>query len=84
MLQVHLQEATALRYISASYFAFEGLMVNQYEGNMVDCSTGFGAGLVNAATKGFTNNDNCAEAGLHPGGTATTRVGGVEWLPRKK
>lgn len=53
--QVYLRDVTALRYISAAYFAFEGLMVNQFEGSTVDCSSGLGAGLLDDAAKGFPN-----------------------------
>jgi hypothetical protein len=54
-LQVHLQGITLLRYISAAYFAFEALMVNQFKGSIVDCSSGVDAGLVSTAAQGFPN-----------------------------
>lgn len=54
-LQVHLQRITGLRYISAAYFAFEALMVNQFKGNTTDCSSGFDGGLIETAAKGFPN-----------------------------
>jgi hypothetical protein len=38
-----------LRYISAIYFALEGLMVNEFQGSSVDCSDGLEPGLASLA-----------------------------------
>jgi hypothetical protein len=54
-LQVHLQNITGLQFISAAYFAFEALMVNQLKGSTTDCSNGLDAGLVKSAAEGFPN-----------------------------
>lgn len=53
-VQVHLQGLTALRYISAAYFAFEALMVNELSGGVIDCSGGIDSRLVNTLTEGFS------------------------------
>jgi hypothetical protein len=45
---------TQLRYMSAMYFALEGLMVNEFQGSSVDCSAGLDPGLAGLAGSAFS------------------------------
>jgi hypothetical protein len=55
MQQVWMQWITQLRYISASYFAIEALVQNEFRGTTMDCEAGLGAGLVDPLTAGLNN-----------------------------
>lgn len=50
-----MQWLTQLRYIAASYFALEALMVNEHTGRYMDCSNGLAPSQVDTLTAGLVN-----------------------------
>jgi hypothetical protein len=50
-----MQWATQLRWVTASYYALEALMVNQYTGLLLDCSGGLPAEQVDTVTGSLVN-----------------------------
>lgn len=48
-----IQWLTQLRYISATYFALEALMTNEFKGGLLDCSKGLDSSQVQMLSSGL-------------------------------
>lgn len=53
---------TQLRYVAASYFALEALMVNEHTGRRMDCSNGLTPSQVDTLTAGLVNTSASTKA----------------------
>jgi len=59
-----MQWLTQLRYLAASYFALEGLMINELHDSWMDCSSGVDPSLVDTVTSGLVNASSQQKAGI--------------------
>lgn len=62
--QAQMQWLTQLRYIAASYYSLEALLINEHTNSWLDCSNGLAASQVDMITANLVNTPDFQKAVL--------------------